>query len=121
MRRFWRTVNPFIRPLAGYVPWWVLLETTGRRTGRPRRTPLASAPFDGETMFVLSVYGEASEFAKNVRATPAVRVKRRGRWLNGTAVVADPTPETVARLGRYARWVLLRMGSDPKVVEVTVT
>ena len=119
--RFWKVVNPFTRPLAGYAPWWVLVETNGRRTGRPRLTPLANAPFDGSTLSVLSVYGDASAFVKNLRANPVVRVKRRGRWHDGTADVLEPTHDAVARLGLYARWVLLRIGDDPKVIKVTMS
>jgi deazaflavin-dependent oxidoreductase (nitroreductase family) len=119
--RFWKTVNPGVRPLAGIAPWWVLLETTGSRTGQSRRTPLAGSPFDGETLRVLSVYGEQAAFVKNIRVRPAVRVKRRGTWMNGDAVVVDPTPATVACLGWYARRVLLRIGTDPKIIEITVT
>lgn len=120
LERFWKTVNPLTRPIAGYAPWWVLMETTGRRTGRRRLTPLANAPFDGATLYVLSVYGDSSAFVKNIRATAVVRVKRRGRWLDGTAEVVDPTAENVARLGLYARRALLRIASDPKIVRVTV-
>ena len=120
LERFWKTVNPLTRPISGYAPWWVLVETTGRRTGRRRLTPLANAPFDGATLSVLSVYGDFAAFVKNIRANPAVRIKRRGRWLDGTAEVVDPTPESVARVGVYARRALLRFGSDSKVVRVTV-
>lgn len=120
LERFWKTVNPLTRPIAGYAPWWVLLETTGRRTGRRRLTPLANGRFDGGTLSVLSVYGDSSAFVKNIRSNPAVRVKRRGRWLDGSAEVVDPTPENVARLGVYARRALLRFGSDSKVVWITV-
>ena len=42
-------------PLAGLAPWWVVLETKGRRTGRQRRTPLANGPFDGLSILVRSV------------------------------------------------------------------
>jgi deazaflavin-dependent oxidoreductase (nitroreductase family) len=117
--RLWRFVNPLTRPFAGYAPWWVLLETTGRRTGTARRTPLAGAPSDGSTLSVLSVYGEASAFVKNIRANPEVRIQRRGRWLTGTAELLDPTPETTSQLGRYARSTLLRIASQPKIVRVT--
>jgi deazaflavin-dependent oxidoreductase (nitroreductase family) len=117
--RLWRFVNPLTRPFAGHAPWWVLLETTGRRTGRARHTPLAGAPSDGSTLSVLSVYGEASAFVKNIRANPEVRIQRRGRWLTGTAELLDPTPETTSQLGRYARSTLLRIASQPKIVRVT--
>ena len=37
-----RLVNPVVRPLLDHarLPGWALLETTGRRSGRPRRVPL---------------------------------------------------------------------------------
>lgn len=121
LRRFWLLANAFTRPFAGYAPWWALLETTGRRSGLRRHTPLAGAPFDRSTLSLLAGYGNASAFVKNIRDDPRVRVKRRGRWLSGTAELLDPSPETVAALGRYARRVLLKIGTDPKVVKITVT
>jgi deazaflavin-dependent oxidoreductase (nitroreductase family) len=121
LERFWKTVNPLIRPLAGFAPWWVLLETTGHRTGARRRTPLVNGPLDGSVLSVLSVYGDSAVFVKNIRANPRVRVKRRGRWREGTVEVIEVTSETVADLGLYARRVLLRIASDPKVVRVTIS
>jgi hypothetical protein len=32
-------VNPAVEVVAGYVPWWALLETIGRKSGKPRRNP----------------------------------------------------------------------------------
>ena len=119
-RRFWLIVNTLARPLAGYAPWWVLLETKGRRSGQRRLTPLAGAPFDGSTLSVLAGYGDASAFVKNIRADPKVRIKRRGRWLDGTADLMDPTSDALERVGRYARNVLTRVGTDPMVVKVTI-
>ena len=120
LERFWKAINPLTRPLAGYAPWWVVVETTGRRTGAPRRTPLANAPLKGSVLSVLSVYGDAAAFVKNIRANPTVRVKRRGRWSHASAAVVDAAPEAVAELGFYARFVLIRFGRDPKVVRLTI-
>ncbi len=120
LERFWKTINPLTRPLAGYVPWWVLLETTGRRTGTRRRSPLASGPLRGSELSLLSVYGDSSAFVRNIRANPRVRVKRRGRWIDGRADVVAASPEALAQLGLYARHVLIRIGSDPKVVRLTI-
>ena len=120
LERFWRTVNPATRGIAGYVPWWVLLETTGRHTGQARRTPLATGPFDGSSLAVVSGYGERAAFVRNIRSNPCIRIKRRGRWLEGTAEVVDPTPAAVERLGTYAKGILLRVGKDPKVVILTI-
>ncbi len=120
LERFWRTVNPTTRGIAGYVPWWVLLETTGCRTGQARRTPLANGPFDGRSLAVLSGYGESAAFVRNIRSNPCIRIKRRGRWFEGTAEVVDPTPAAVEQLGTYAKRFLLRVGNDPKVVVLTI-
>lgn len=35
-------VNPLVSLVAGYVPWWALLETRGRRSGQPRRNPVGN-------------------------------------------------------------------------------
>ena len=118
--RFWKTINPLVRPLAGYAPWWLLLETTGRRTGNTRLTPLAGAPLRGRRICVLSVYGDHSAFVRNIGANSTVRVKRRGRWRTGNAKVVDPSPEMTSSLGIYARHVLLRIGRDPKIVQVVL-
>ncbi len=120
LERFWKTINPLTRPLAGYAPWWVVIESTGRRTGTARRTPLANAPLKGSVLSVLSVYGDSAAFVKNIRANPRVRVKRRGRWLDGSAEVVDASPQAVADLGLYARHVLIRIGSDPKIVRIAI-
>ncbi len=37
-------------PFAGWAPWWVLLETDGRRTGEPKTTPLVRGPVDGDVV-----------------------------------------------------------------------
>ena len=120
LERFWKTINPLARPLAGYAPWWVVIETTGRRTGMARRTPLANAPLKRSVLSVLSVYGDSAAFVKNIGANPRVRVKRRGRWLDGSAEVVDASTEAVADLGLYTRHVLIRFGSDPKIVRMTI-
>jgi hypothetical protein len=36
MMRLWRIINPANRVLAGIAPWWVVIETVGRRTGKRR-------------------------------------------------------------------------------------
>lgn len=69
---FWKILNPLTRGLAGFAPWWVLLETVGRRTGKRRLTPFASGPFDGRRLLLIAVHGEHSGFAHNIAAEPHV-------------------------------------------------
>ena len=58
------------RPLAGLAPWWVLLETRGRRSGKPRTTPLARGPSDGDAVWLASVHGRRASWVRNTYITP---------------------------------------------------
>jgi deazaflavin-dependent oxidoreductase (nitroreductase family) len=105
-----RRFNPFACRLAGIAPWWVLLETTGRRSGQPRQTPLASGPVDGDTAWLICVHGEHATFARNSAAKPRVRVRRRGRWQAGTAELLPLDRATLARSAATPGWGRGRSG-----------
>ena len=97
-----RLVNPAVRGLIerGLFPTaWCLLETTGRRSGLPRRTPVGDG-LRGGTFWVVTEHGWASDYVKNVQADPRVRVKRGRTWLRGTATIL-PDDDAAARL----RWL----------------
>lgn len=114
----WRIVNPPTRMLAGFAPWWALLETTGRRSGQPRRTPLARGPVEGDAVWLASVHGRHAAWVRNLEATPEVRIKLSGRWHHGLATV-QPFEETVARrFNFYARSGPRTLGIDPVLVRV---
>jgi deazaflavin-dependent oxidoreductase (nitroreductase family) len=96
-----RIVNPLVRPLAarGLAPGVALLETTGRRSGEPRRTPVGSG-LRGDAFWVVTEHGWHSAYVKNIQAEPRVRVRTRGRWRTGTAHIL-PDDDAEARL----RWL----------------
>src|SRR3954449_13360791 len=100
---FWRIANPLARPFAGLVPWWVLLETTGHRSGQPRQVPLARGPVEGRVVWLISVHGDHAVFARNILAEGRVRLKLRGRWRTGTASLLDMDEALVKRFNLYAR------------------
>jgi deazaflavin-dependent oxidoreductase (nitroreductase family) len=115
---FWRVVNPLARPLAGFVPWWVVLETTGRHSKRPRRVPLAKGPVEGNTAWLIAVHGDHASFAQNINADPKVRLKLRGRWLIGSASIIPIDEVILRRFNRYARSGPQVLGIEPKLVRV---
>lgn len=117
-KALWRIINPPGRRLAGSAPWWVLLETRGRRSGKPRRTPLARGPVEGDVVWVNSVHGRHADWVRNLEATPEVRVKLSGRWRDGHATVQAYDDETVARFNRYARSGPTTLGIDPVLVRI---
>src|SRR5438046_5868546 len=81
--------NPPVRLLLsrGFVPRsYTLLETTGRRSGRPRHTPVGNG-LTGDTFWLVAAHGEQADYVRNLRLDPRVRVKVSGRWRTGTAVV----------------------------------
>jgi deazaflavin-dependent oxidoreductase (nitroreductase family) len=65
---------------------FALLETTGRRSGRLRHTPVGNGLI-GDTFWLVAAHGEQADYVRNLLAHPRVRVKVRGRWRTGTAQV----------------------------------
>jgi deazaflavin-dependent oxidoreductase (nitroreductase family) len=100
-----RVVNRLVRVLLDVglgPPTYALLETVGRRTGRPRRVPVANG-LQGDTFWLIAAMGERAQYVRNIKANPRVRIKARParlrngmrmRWLSGTA---HPLPEDDAR------------------------
>jgi deazaflavin-dependent oxidoreductase (nitroreductase family) len=90
-----RLVNPVVKlawALGIQPPGDAMLETTGRRTGQPRRTPVCDG-LDGQTFWLIAQRGRHADWVQNIQADPRVRVKvaswPRTRWLSGTAHVLD--------------------------------
>jgi deazaflavin-dependent oxidoreductase (nitroreductase family) len=72
---------------AGVAPRaFALLETTGRRTGLARHTPVGNC-LDGDTFWLIAAHGTQADYVRNLQAHPRVRVKAGGVWRAGTAVV----------------------------------
>jgi len=124
VRRFQRRVlNPVTRALvaSGLLPTHVLLETIGRRTGRPHATPVGNG-VDGDTLWLVAEHGRHADYVRNIGANPKVRVKvGRRPWRTGTAhLLPDDDPlERLRRIGRPVNAAAVRIfGSDLLTVRV---
>jgi deazaflavin-dependent oxidoreductase (nitroreductase family) len=63
---------------------FALLETTGRRSGLPRYTPVGNGLI-GDTFWLIAAHGSQADYVRNIEADPRVRVKTGRRWRGGTA------------------------------------
>jgi deazaflavin-dependent oxidoreductase (nitroreductase family) len=117
-----RLLNPFVKAAARAglpLPSLVILETTGRKSGQPRRTPVGKA-LEGDTLWVLAEHRRGG-YVRNIEANPRVRVRIGGEWRTGTASVLtdDDVRERARRMPNpvNTRMVLL-MASEPVTVRV---
>ena len=92
-------LNPPIKFLfsIGLVPpGYALLETAGRKTGKPRRTPVGDGRI-GNEFWIVAEHGMNASYVRNIASNPGVRLKLReglrSRWHSGTAhLLPDDNP-----------------------------
>ena len=113
-----RVANPLMRRL----PTQTLLETTGRKSGEPRRTPLGGSRVGDEFWFV-SEFGEKSQYVRNIKANPNVRVRLRGRWHNGVAhlVPEDDPHQRLHTLPQFNSFGVRTFGTNLLTIRVDLT
>lgn len=109
----------FANPLMRRNPFQTLLETTGRKSGQPRRTPLGGSRVDDQFWFV-SEFGDKSQYIRNIKANPRVRVRLRGRWHDGTAhlVPGDDSRERLKSLPQFNSFGVRTFGTNLLTVRV---
>jgi deazaflavin-dependent oxidoreductase (nitroreductase family) len=115
-----KLVNPVVRPLVErglLARGTALLETIGRKSGVPRRTPVGNG-LRGDVFWIVTEHGWASDYVKNIKAEPRVRVKVGRQWREGTArILPDEDPvERLRELGRPLNDTLLRLNASEMLV-----
>ncbi len=86
----------------------LLLTTTGRKTGRPRVTPLQYEEVDG-AFYLGSSRGQKADWFRNILANPCVEIRIKSRRFRGVA-------ETVTDPSRIADFLELRLKRHPKMI-----
>ncbi|TWP34431.1 nitroreductase family deazaflavin-dependent oxidoreductase [Leekyejoonella antrihumi] len=106
-------VNPPVRWLLhlGVMPLgYALLETRGRTSGKPRRTPVGKGMIGG-TFWLVAEHGMRAGYVRNIERDPHVRLRMRiglrFRWVEGIASL-HPELDPARVQGRLARWHPLR-------------
>ena len=121
---FFRTLNSVVEPLVRtgcfspnlFAPTGlIVLETTGRRSGKPHRTPVLAMLMDGH-LIVRTFRGERSAWFQNLRANPEVAYWSGGQKTLAQAIVHAPGEEcqieglpAAAALGITAAATAVRM------------
>ncbi|WP_433199621.1 nitroreductase family deazaflavin-dependent oxidoreductase [Nocardia sp. CA-107356] len=102
------------------------LETTGAKSGQPRRVPV-TVSIDDEGAWLISQHGRRAGWARNITANPQVRLRHGKRWYTGTAAFV-PDDDVVARARSFAKgripaqataWTIKALESDPISVRIT--
>jgi len=105
---------------------FALLETTGRRTGLTRRTPVTVAT-DGDVIWLVAEHGWGCGYVRNISAEPRVRLKIGRYWHAGRAVLVpeDDAWRRRAAIDRHNGWLgradgvfFKVLGSQPMTVRV---
>ncbi len=74
---------------------YALIETTGRRTGLPRQTPVGNG-LSGDTFWLISAHGMQADYVRNIATNPRVRVRVGKQWRSGAAVLM-PEDDALSR------------------------
>jgi deazaflavin-dependent oxidoreductase (nitroreductase family) len=107
-----------VNPIGRQLPL-TMLETTGRKSGQPRRTAIGGRVI-GNQFWMVSEHGEHSHYVLNIKANPAVRLRIHGRWRNGTAHLLpdDDAKERLRSLPGFNSTLVRLAGSDLLTIRV---
>ena len=118
-----RVLNPPIKALAahGLVPSVALLETTGRKSGEPRRTPVSMGLDRAtDTFWIVAEHGARAAYVRNIEADPRVRLRIGRRWRSGTATVLadDDARGRQGHMSKLNAATVRAMGTDLLTIRV---
>jgi deazaflavin-dependent oxidoreductase (nitroreductase family) len=107
-----------VNPIGRQLPV-TMLETTGRKSGQPRRTAIGGK-LVGNQYWMVSEHGDHSDYVRNIKADPAVRLRVGGQWRSGIAhLLPDDDPwERLRHLPRLNSTGVRVMGTDLLTVRV---
>jgi len=96
-QKFFRKINDVVEPLVSSgvgSPAWtpaslIVLESTGFKSGQPRRTPLWSVRL-GRYRLISTARGNRSFWVKNLQKNPEVNYSLDGKAVSSDAIVIAP-------------------------------
>jgi deazaflavin-dependent oxidoreductase (nitroreductase family) len=118
-----KLLNPLVKAAATAglpLPGIVILETIGRRSAQPRRTPVGKA-LVGDTLWIVAEHGLKASYVRNIDADPRVRVRVGRHWRTGMGHVLpdDDWRERQRRMPNRLNSTFVRLlGSEPVTVRI---
>jgi len=115
-------LNPPVKLLAwaGLLRGHVLIETTGRRSGKRRRNVVGLLR-EGDTGWIVAEQGRHAGYVRNLDSEPAVRVRVGRRWQPARARIVDDD-DAQARLDAFVSHshaaAVRRFGTDLTTVRL---
>lgn len=115
-------VQKLLNTIARRLPFQTLLETTGRKSGEPRTTPVGGRRI-GDTFWLVSEFGDRSQYIRNIVVDPNVRLRLNGRWHRGTAhpLPDDDPRERMRTLPRYNNVGVRTFGTNLLTVRIDLS
>lgn len=86
----------------------LLLTTTGRKSGKPRVTPLQYEEIDGK-IYLGAALGQKADWFRNIQANPKVEVHVKSQYYSGLA-------ETITDTKQIADFLEVRLRRHPRMV-----
>jgi deazaflavin-dependent oxidoreductase (nitroreductase family) len=97
-------LNPFVRAcfrIGISPPMTALIETTGRKSGKLRHTPV-NYMRDGQTLWIIAQHGGHAGWVRNLQDQPRIRARLGRTWHDGHAALV-PDDDVRARAQTFAR------------------
>ena len=118
-RRIVHTAQRLVVNPVGRRSPMTMLETTGRKSGQPRRTAIGGRVI-GNQFWMVSEHGEHSHYVLNIKADPTVRLRIHGQWRSGTAHLLpdDDAQERLRSLPGFNSALVRLMGSHLLTIRV---
>ena len=97
-----RFVDPILRPLAGMLPTFGIVQHRGRSTGRLYRTPV-NVFRRGDTFLFFLTYGSDVQWVKNVLVGGGCTIETRGETLKllNPELITDPELKLAPPIARF--------------------
>src|SRR5437588_1767299 len=99
-------LNPpikFLLAIGIAPPGYALLETIGRKSGKPRRTPVGNGRVNDQ-FWIVAEHGMEAGYVRNIASNPRVRVKfHHGFWTKWRSGTANLLPND--NPGERQRWL----------------